>query len=462
MTLARLAEGLGADVVVTSEAERRSRALDLWPQALGWGPEEAARRVPPAVLLPRSEEEAAACLAWAREEGARLVIRGAGSGVVGAAIPEPGALVLDSSRLLGRAEVLEGAEPAVRVSCGWRGGELERNLNARGWSLRHFPQSMEESSIGGWIAHDGFGQLSTRYGGVRAQVRSLRVAGLDGAVRQGDAREQLGAEGTLGLITEATLLARRLPRARRFFTWSLGGVEEAAGFARVLAAASPPPSVLRALGPVDRLVHSFGHGSGGGSRLQALLLGRTSWLRALAPLAGRRWTLLAVYEDEAPFGSAPPPAVALLAAAGEAPARGWWERRFKPDGSRLKAVFAQGCFADTADLWAPYSRLAELEREAVRAAFPHAFAFAHLSHFDAEGACVYVTLAGAGGAAKHRAAWAAVLDACVRAGGRVNHHHGIGRAKAAWSAHAGPAGRGDALALARSVADPGGLLGLRG
>lgn len=430
-----LAERLGRGVVLVGEAERRSRVLDLWPQALGWPAEEVERRRPAAVLLPRDEGEAAACLAWAKEAGAPLVIRGAGSGVVGAAIPEPGQLVLDATRLTGTLELSGSQEPLARVSAGWLGGALERRLNREGWSLRHFPQSLEESSVGGWIAHDGFGQLSTRYGGVREQLRALRVAGEDGAVRAGGVDAQLGAEGRRGLIVEATVAIRRLPSARRFFSWSLGSLEEAAGFARVLRAATPAPSVLRALGPVDRLVHAFGHrGNGGTSRIEALLLTRASWLNALAPLAGRRWTVLGVYEDEEPFGDAVPEEIALAPAGSEAPARAWWERRFKPDGARLKSMFAQGCFADTADLWAPYDRLAEVEREATLAASPHAFAFAHLSHFDAEGACVYVTLAGAGGAAKHQAAWAAVLDACVRAGGRVNHHHGFGRAKAAWAA----------------------------
>lgn len=439
MSLDRLAKSLGPDVVVVAEEERRKRALDLWPQALGWSRELVDARVPPAVLLPRTEAEASACLEWAASEGASLVLRGGGSGVVGAAIPEPGAFVLDTSALRWTPEVLGSREPTLRVAAGWRGGDLERWLNTRGRSLRHFPQSHEDASVGGWIAHDGFGQLSTRYGGIRRQLLSLKVLGAKGVATEQAPDAQLGAEGLRGLIVEATLLIRQAPSSRRFFSWSFGGLDEAAAFARVLAGAKPAPSVLRALGPVDRLVHTFGHGSGGGgllSKLEKALLERTHWLHAAASLAGRRWTLLAAYEDEPPFGPAVARETGMVRPGSEGPAKAWWERRFKPDGSRLRGVFAKGCFADTADLWAPYAKLAAVERDAGEAAKPHAFAYSHLSHFDGEGACVYVTLAGVGGGERHAAAWRAVMDACVRAGGRVNHHHGIGRAKAEWRSHA--------------------------
>ncbi|MBI4423203.1 MAG: FAD-binding oxidoreductase [Elusimicrobia bacterium] len=459
--LETLRERLGEGRVSLAPEDRRPRTIDLWPQALGWPPGELDRRLPSAVLTPRTEEEAAACLAWAAERGAALTVRGAGSGVVGAAVPEPGALVLDCSELTRRFAILEGPEPVVSVSAGMRGGELERRLNALGWSLCHQPQSLEDSSVGGWIGHDGFGQLSTRYGGVRRQLRAVRVAGLGGAIRASSADAQAGAEGTLGVITEATFLIRPKPAGRRFFAWAFGGLDEAAAFARRLAAAPPPPSALRAYSPVDRLVHSVSHGGGRSrlkERLEAALLGRTAWLYALAPLAGRRWTLIAVYENEPPFGDLVPGAVTSAKPIGEAAAKGWWERRFKPDASRLRRLFENGCFADTVDLCAPYPRLAAVEREVREAVEPHAFAFAHLSHFDPQGACLYVTLAGGGGPAAHAAAWSAALEACLRAGGTVNHHHGVGRAKKPWLANAVAAERLGAWRREKAIVDPRGLL----
>ncbi|MBI4347239.1 MAG: FAD-binding oxidoreductase, partial [Elusimicrobia bacterium] len=382
-------------------------------------------------------------------------------GVVGAAVPDPGAVVLDCTGLTGTLSILEGPEPVARVSAGWLGGELERRLETLGLALRHVPQSLESSSVGGWVAHDGFGQLSTRYGGIRDQVVSLRVVGVDGRERDVPPGLYAGSEGTLGVITEAVLRIRPRPRGRRYFAWTFGGPEEAAGLARTLVSAEPPPSVLRAFGPVDRLVHRLGHGTGGSrlkARVERLLLSRLSWLRALAPLAGRRWTLIAVYEEEAPFGAHVPAAARLTRGSAEAPARRWWEKRFSPDAERLRRVFANGCFADTVDLWAPYPRVAELERRVREAVAPYAFAYAHLSHFDRAGACLYVTLAGALGPEAHAAAWRSALEAAVSAGGGVNHHHGIGRAKRPWLDSAIPAGRRAELRSARRWADPGGVL----
>jgi alkyldihydroxyacetonephosphate synthase len=109
----------------------------------------------------------------------------------------------------------------------------------------------------------------------------------------------------------------------------------------------------------------------------------------------------------------------------------WWEKRYHLDREKLERAFLRGCFADTVDLWAPWEGLGALHAGVLEALRPHAFAFAHLSHFDRSGACLYVTLAGTGADSHHRA-WQAAMDACVRAGGRVNHHHGVGLAKLPW------------------------------
>ncbi|MDE2489536.1 MAG: FAD-binding oxidoreductase [Elusimicrobia bacterium] len=444
----------------------KAYARDSWPQALGWSAERLATHIPAAVLLPEREEIMAAALSWAAERGVAVVPRGAGSGVLGAAVPvREGSVVLDASRLRGFELRADAPEPVVRVGAGWSGGELERRLGSLGWSLMHFPQSLEDSSVGGWIATDAWGQLSTRYGGVRAQIRGVRVAGLDGLIRAEDAGPHLGAEGTLGAVVEATLRVRPAPASRRYYSREFPALEPALDWAREAMARGGPPSVLRLYGPVDAFFNGLkrsGGLSGAGpwrSRVETLLLKRTDWLNALTPLLGHAWIAVAIYEDEEPYRDAAPPRAPGAVDLGESPARRWWQRRYHLSKQRLERTFAAGGFVDTADFRAPLSLMPRLDA-AVRAALrPHALAFSHLSHFEAGGdACLSVTFAGLGGGERHARAWAAALEAGAAAGARVNHHHGIGLGKLAWAGNAWGEARLAAWRAEKHARDPFGLL----
>ncbi|MBI2384832.1 MAG: FAD-binding oxidoreductase [Elusimicrobia bacterium] len=462
LPLDELYDDLGAGGIATG-AGLRAYARDSWPQALGWDEAQVSGHAPSAALRPATEAAAAAALAWAARHGVTMVPRGAGSGVLGAAVPaRPGAVVLDSARLKDFELRLDAAEPVVRAGAGWLGGELERRLQFLGWSLMNFPQSMEDSTVGGWIATDAFGQLSTRYGGVRAQVRGVRVAELDGSVRPESAAAHLGAEGTLGAIVEATLRVRPRPASRRHFAYEFPGPEDALEWAQEAMTKNGPPSVLRLYGPVDAFFNGLkrsGAGSSGAmrSRVEALLLKRTDWLNALAPLLGRSWVAIAVYEDEEPYrGAAPPPARGALDL-GEGPSRRWWDRRYHLSKERLERTFAAGGFVDTADFWAPLALLPRVDA-AVRAAIrPHALSFSHVSHFDGTGACLYVTFAGSGGG-RHAAAWNDALTAGADAGARVNHHHGIGLGKLDWIKNVWGPARLEAWRVHKFSRDPYGLL----
>ena len=415
-------------------------------------------------MRPSTEEDVSAAAAWAAARGVALVPRGAGSGVLGACVPvREGSIVLDATRL-NHFELHAGLpEPVVRAGAGWLGGELERRLDMLGWSLMNFPQSMEDSTVGGWIATDAFGQLSTRYGGVRAQVRGVRVAGLDGAVHHEAAGPHLGAEGTLGVVTEVTLRVRPNPVSRRYFAYEFAGAEPALDWAREAMTKNGPPSVLRLYGPVDAFFNGLKRSGGGSSgalrsRVEALMLKRTDWLNALTPLLGQKWLAVAVYEDEAPFQDAAPPSAREAVDLGEGPASRWWQRRYHLSKERLERTFAAGGFVDTADFWAPLELCRVLD-ETVRAALrPHALAFSHLSHFDATGACLYVTFAGSGGAERHARAWTAALQAGAAAGANVNHHHGIGLGKLSWIQNAWDAPRLSAWRAEKRARDPHCLL----
>ncbi len=447
---------------------RQGWSRDCWPQALGWTSEESAAHAPAAVAVPENEETAAGVLAWCHARGISVVPRGAGSSVVGGAIPsKSGCLVLDTSLLDRRFELNGDMEkPTVDVGAGWLGSELEERLNTMGWSLKHFPASMAISTVGGWIAHDSYGQLSTRYGGIREQTSSVRSLLPDGSTRVESPALHFGAEGTLGILTTATLDIRPNPHRRRFAAYSLPDAKSAVGFARDIMAQEVKPSVLRLYGPVDTILTGLKKKGDGGSalgaalkpRIEAFLMRHNSWVQALRPLVGKQWCAVLVYEEENGEMAGPPPAPPEAIALGPGPAERWWGRRYHWSRDRLQEVFANGCFADTVDLWAPWDKLAELEREVREAISPSAFAFSHYSHFDDTGACLYVTFAGYGNSALHARAWSDAMDACISVGGSVNHHHGFGLAKLPWLEKGRPGSGLEGILIARKKRDPNQLL----
>lgn len=439
---------------------------DCWPQAQSWPEAELRRRMPAAAALPADEEEVAAVLSWASLYGVPLVPRGGGSGVVGAAVPaSEGSVVLDTSLLKERFELLgDSAEPRVVAGAGWLGGELEQKLNGLGWSLMNFPASMDVSTVGGWVAAGSSGQLSTRYGGIESQVLSVRATLPGGRSMEESPVPHLGAEGTLGVITQVKLRVRPLPRKRRFAAYAFPDAPSALRFARLAVSALVPPSVLRVYSPLDALLSGLRWGRGGGgespfrSRAEAFLLRRRRLLELLSPLAGREWIAVLVYEEERGGAGEPPAGVAEARGLGPEPARRWWRKRYHWSRERLERTFAAGCFADTADLWAGWKDLAGMRSEVTRALSGCALVFSHYSHFDREGACLYVTFAGAGDRERHARAWRDAMEACVAAGGRVNHHHGFGLAKLPWLESGMDRSRLRALRWEKEARDPQHLL----
>src|ERR671911_356763 len=223
--LERLRGRLG-DVSVLTDAEAlRERSRDTYWKAAARAVADRGL-VADAVVRPRSPEEVASALAAAAAEGIPVVPRGGGSGSQGGAVPDAGGIVLD---LGGLDEIIELDEAAltVRAQAGVPGLRLEEWLNERGYTFPHYPASLHLAQVGGYLAAKGSGVLSTKYGKIEELVASIEVALPSGErVRTvpiprhavGPDLNQLfiGSEGTLGVITEATLLLRPLPEHRSF------------------------------------------------------------------------------------------------------------------------------------------------------------------------------------------------------------------------------------------------------
>src|SRR5439155_8659568 len=178
------------------------------------------------VAFPREEGEIVALLEWCSQARAAAIPYGGGTSVVGGVEPVigdryAGSVTIDL-RNLDRVLEVDPVSRAARIQAGALGPSLEDQLREHGYTLRHFPQSFEFSTFGGWIATRAGGHFATLYTHIDDLVESVRAVtpgGLwesrrlpgSGAGPSPD-RMLLGSEGILGVITEAWVRVQERPR----------------------------------------------------------------------------------------------------------------------------------------------------------------------------------------------------------------------------------------------------------
>jgi alkyldihydroxyacetonephosphate synthase len=453
--LARLRDTLG-DQVRSDEAARAAHRADHWVMAELQAFEGRPAPLPLAVIEPRDTAEVARALRLCRELGLPVVPYGGGSGVCGAVEPGPGAVVLSTRRLEGLVR-LEPLDLTASFRAGTLGIDAERRVREAGLTIGHWPQSVELSTVGGWVATRASGQLSTGYGNVEDLVLALEAVLPDGRVLRTrevpraaagpDLRSLLlGSEGTLGVVTEVTFSLRPLPEASRGQAFHF-------------------PDFQRGLEPLRRMLRA------GWRPPVARLYDPRESRRGFREFVPRgRALLLLLHEGPATLVELERSAVAELcrAAGGEAAdARAvdvWLERRNNVPSWR--SFLEQGTIVDTIEVSATWSRIGRVYDDVVRslAEVPGLLsASAHASHVYRSGTNLYFSFAarreGPGGlAAAYSECWRRTLEATLAAGGGIAHHHGIGRVRRAWlERELGEGGLAALRALKRAL-DPDGLM----
>ncbi|BCJ34826.1 hypothetical protein Athai_23290 [Actinocatenispora thailandica] len=260
-TRRRLVELLGAEHVRTDRAARLAHAggrsyLDLVRLRAG-----DASAAPDAVLTPAADQ-LQAVLATCVDTDTAVVPYGGGTSVVGGVSGahrggHAALVALDLSRL-DRLVALDETAQTATFGAGMRGPDVERALAHRGYTLGHFPQSYRYSTVGGWVATRSAGQASTGYGRIDELVHAVRCVTPTGELVLGRGPASaagpdllglaVGSEGTLGVLTEATLAVRRIPPHRRYEGWSLPDLRAGLDALRELAQRLGPglaPDVCR-------------------------------------------------------------------------------------------------------------------------------------------------------------------------------------------------------------------------
>src|SRR5438445_7180374 len=229
---------------------------------------------PDFVCLPRSEEDVARALEACAAERIAVAPYGGGTSVVGGV--EAGgrgrpACSLDLSRLSRVLEV-DKVSRAARIQAGALGPDLEAQLRPHGLTLRHFPQSFEFSTLGGWIATRAGGHFATLYTHIDDPVESVRLitpAGTwasrrlpaSGAGPSPD-RLALGSEGILGVITEAWVRLHPVPRYRASATVAFADFLGGARACRAIAQSGLYPANCRLIDAAEAMLNGVGGGTG--------------------------------------------------------------------------------------------------------------------------------------------------------------------------------------------------------
>lgn len=500
-SLSELALALPGLRASDDEADRVAYARDLWPRHhLAVRAGNVAGHRPAGVVWPTSTEEVARVVRWAYATGTPVVPFGAGSGVCAGVLPDARTVVLDLKRLA-RVRCLDAEARVMEVEAGHMGLPLEEDLGRRGLTLGHFPSSILCSTVGGWVAARSAGQCSGRYGKIEDMVLALECVTGTGEVVTLRHRTRgpnllplvIGSEGTLAVVTSATLRLHPAPSVRAFRAFSFPTTKHGWEAMREMFQDGLRPAVARLYDPFDAMLarrgsaKKDGHVSSGAPGLGAAAL--RSLLRSPGAvnelLEGRVGgalfggaLLVVIFEGNDDTPDHDEARARLIARRmggedlGEGPARKWLAHRYSVS-YRQAPVFAAGLFSDTMEVAAPWSKLETLY-EGVRSALgEHVFVMAHLSHAYPDGCCIYFSFAGTaarageetgGGGwdarceATYDRAWRAALAAAIEAGGTLAHHHGAGRSKAPrLGDEHGAVGQDVVRALMRAF-DPRGIL----
>ena len=438
-------------------------------------------RVTDGVAFPASSAEVRALLAWAREHGVQVLPSGGATSVAGHLTPVGAAPVLTVN--MGRMMRLLDLDPVAqlaRFEAGVAGPDLEAQLRAQGFTLGHFPQSFELSTLGGWVVTRSSGQQSARYGRIeqlfaggtlQTPEREWTLPTFPASAAGPDLREWvLGSEGRIGVLTEASVRVTRAPAAERFVGVFFPDWASGLAAVRRLGQAKLGLSMLRLANAAETFttLQMAGHANA------------IAWLERYLSLRGAGEGKCLLF---AGFTGSSAGAVRAMRRAASGIWRGhggvstgtvlgskWAERRFANVYLR-NALWDAGYAVDTMETacdWPRVDAMVQAMEGAGRAALAshgeRTHCYTHLSHVYAQGSSVYSTFVyriGAdydGALARWQSLKAAVGDAIVAHGGTITHQHGVGKDHARWlAAEKGETGMSAIAAMVREF-DPHGVM----
>jgi alkyldihydroxyacetonephosphate synthase len=423
------------------------------------------------VARPRDEDDLRRVLEWCADAGAAAIPFGGGTSVVGGVEPilsgdYAGAVTIDL-RHLDRVLEVDEVSLAARIQAGATGPGLEEQLRERGLTLRHFPQSFEFSTLGGWIATRAGGHFATLYTHIddlvesvraitpRGEWESRRLPG-SGAGPSPD-RMLIGSEGILGVITEAWVRVRPRPRFRASAGVPFESFERGAAAVRELAQSGLYPVNCRLLDPGEAALT----GAAQGERA-LLVLGFES---ADHQLDGWMERALEICREHGGEPSEPPKIGERSGSDGRGEGEGAWRDAFLRAPYLRDTLVAGGVLSETfetAITWDRFESFVADVRERAERALGEGRVTCRLTHVYPDGAAPYFTVVAPARRGSELEQWQEVKDAAseavLAAGGTITHHHAVGRDHRPWYDRQRPEPFAEAVRAAKRAVDPAGIL----
>lgn len=487
-TLGELRELCGRENVSTDKFQRVSHSMGKsYRDALRMRSRRVERPVD-AVVWPRGEDEIASVLRIAEQKNLEIIPFGGGSSVTGGVEPtvegRNGAISLDLARL-NRVLRVDATSQTAIIQAGALGPEIEEQLNGQGYTLGHFPESFDHSSLGGWIATRASGRQSTGYGDIEDMVLAVRMVTPRGVV---DTRKVpntasgpsilqfcIGSEGILGIITEATMKIRPVPNVYDYRGLIFRNFAAGVSAIREMMQQGMVPTCVRLSDRTETaLAASFRSTTGGKWKRK----GEDAALRILARRGysfddGAFMVLgLEGEREETEYMRA---GILRLCHKlggfhlGTGPGRQWYHSRHATAYFREQLINS-GVLVDTIETATTWDNLLHLYGE-VRSALRNALEEAggksmvacHISHCYREGASLYYTFfAPMAGEGREEEQWERVKRAAsetiMEYGGTISHHHGVGYEHTPWMHREVGEISLEAIRAVKEVMDPAGVL----
>lgn len=429
--------------------------------------------VPDLVARPRDEQDVVDVLDWCGDAGIAVIPYGGGSSVVGGIEPRctaghTGVVSLDLGGL-DRVLEIDRTSRAARIQGGVYGPALEAQLRPHGLTLRHFPQSFEFSTLGGWLATRSGGHFATLHTHIDDFTEALRVvtpAGISTSRRlpgsgAGPSPDRLflGSEGALGVITEAWMRLQDRPRWRAGASVVFDQYDAAVAATRTVAQSGLNPAGCRLLDAAEAYLNA-GVATGGG----VLVLGFES---ADHPVDAGLARAIELCREH---GGAPAPAREANGTRTRDDTAAAWRSSFLRMPYQRDLLAQHGLIAETFETACTWDRFEALHA-AVTAAAQEAIATVcggtgaltcRFTHVYPDGPAPYFGIYAAGRWGSTVEQWdeikAAVSEAIIAAGGTITHHHAVGRDHRPWYDRQRPEPFAAALVAAKRALDPAGIL----
>lgn len=423
---------------------------------------------PDLVAFAREELDVERVLAWAADANAAVIPFGGGTSVCGGVEARvgdsfAGTIALDLTGL-DRVLDVDAVSGAARIQAGALGPDLEAQLAPHGLTLRHFPQSFQLSTLGGWIVTRAGGHFATGETHIDDLVESIRALTPTGVWQSrrlpgsgagpSPDRLLLGSEGTLGVVTEAWVRVRPRPEHRASRSVRFPDFAAGARAVRALAQSGLRPANCRLLDPREAALTFAGDGSHA-----LLVLGFES---AHHPVDALMELGLACCADHGGTWEE-------RAEGARSGAVGSWREAFVRAPYLRDTFVAMGVLSETFETAITWDRfdafcasVIEATHETVREVCGEGIVTCRLTHAYSDGAAPYFTVLAPARRGGEVEQWDAIKraagDAIIAGGGTITHHHAVGRDHRPWYDAQRPDPFAAALRGVKAAVDPAGIL----